>query len=85
MKKSEDYLRKDLDTELVALCETFITEAEAELVQNEHELLLDTYFAAKNFVKIAELYNEQFVIYIEVQESEVRMKLFCLDPSKLKF
>ena len=82
VKKSEDYLRKDMDTDLVALCETFITEAEAELVQNEHELLLDTYFAVKNFVKIAELYNDQFVTYIEVHKSEVRMKLFCLDPSE---
>ncbi|WP_085992195.1 ATP-dependent DNA helicase [Oceanobacillus senegalensis] len=82
VKKSEDYLRKDLDKELVELCETFIIEAEAELVKMEHELLLDTYFATKTFVKIAELYNDQFVTYVEVQKSEVRMKLFCLDPSE---
>ncbi|RDW14952.1 helicase C-terminal domain-containing protein [Oceanobacillus chungangensis] len=82
VKKSEDYLRKDLDTELVALFETFIIEAEAELMKSEHELLLDTYFAANNFVKIAQTYNNQFVTYVEVQKSEVRMKLFCLDPSE---
>lgn len=82
VKKSEDFLRKDLDKDLVELLERFITEAEVELIQNEHELLLDTYFAAKNFVKIAELYNEQFITYVEVQKSEVRIKLFCLDPSE---
>ena len=82
VKKSEDYLRKELDTELVELLETFIIEAEAVLVQNEHELLLDTYFAAKSFVNIAELYNDQFITYVEVQKSKVRMKLFCLDPSE---
>lgn len=82
VKKSEEYLRKDLDEKLVELLETFIIEAEAELVKMEHELLLDTYFATKTFVKIAELYNDQFVTYVEVQKSEVRMKLFCLDPSE---
>src|SRR5690606_1260364 len=82
VKKAEDYLRKELDTELVELIEAFIVEAEAELIKNDHELLLDTYFAAKTFVKIAELYNEPFVTYVEVQKSEVKMKLFCLDPSE---
>ncbi|WP_042149633.1 ATP-dependent DNA helicase [Paucisalibacillus sp. EB02] len=82
VKKSEEYLRKDLDKELVELLETFIMEAEVELVRNNHELLLDTYFAAQTFVKIAKLYNEQFVSYVEVHKSEVKMKLFCLDPSE---
>ncbi|MHA6250466.1 ATP-dependent DNA helicase [Oceanobacillus sp. CAU 1775] len=82
VKKSEDYLRKDLDKELVELLDAFIIEAETLLVQQEHELLLETYFAAKAFVNIAELYNDQFISYVEVQKSEVRMKLFCLDPSE---
>ncbi|MCT2535332.1 ATP-dependent DNA helicase [Aquibacillus koreensis] len=82
VKKSEEYLRKDLDEDLVELLETFIIEAEGELVRTEHALLLDTYFAAQTFVKIAKLYNEQFITYVEVHKSEVMMKLFCLDPSE---
>ncbi|MED4475927.1 MULTISPECIES: ATP-dependent DNA helicase [Bacillaceae] len=82
VKKSEEYLRKDLDKELVELIETFIMEAEVELVKIDHELLLDTYFAAQTFVKIAEIYNNQFVTYVDVQKSEVKLKLFCLDPSE---
>ncbi|WP_068672144.1 ATP-dependent DNA helicase [Oceanobacillus sp. Castelsardo] len=82
VKKSEEYLRKDLDKELVELLETFIMEAEVELVKMDHELLLDTYFASQTFVKIAEIYNNQFVTYVDVQKSEVKLKLFCLDPSE---
>ena len=82
VKKSEQYIRKDLDEKLVELLETFITEAELELVRVDHELLLDTYFPAQNFLKIAKLYNEQFITYVEIDKSEVRMKLFCLDPSE---
>lgn len=82
VKKSEEYLRKELDTGLVELLETFIIEADVELVRIDHELLLNTYFAAQTFVKIAKRYNEQFVTYVEVHKSEVRMKLFCLDPSE---
>jgi len=82
VKKSEEYLRKDLDKELVELLKTFIMEAEVELIKMDHELLLDTYFAAQTFVKIAEVYNNQFVTYVDVQKSEVKLKLFCLDPSE---
>ncbi|MFC4403788.1 ATP-dependent DNA helicase [Gracilibacillus xinjiangensis] len=82
VRKSEEYLRKDLDEELVELLETFIMEAEVELVMSDHELLLDTYFAAQNFVKIAKLYNEQFMTYVDIHKSEVSFKLFCLDPSE---
>src|SRR5690606_4058279 len=49
VKKSEDYLRKELDKDLLELLETFIMEAEVELVKNDHELLLDTYFSAQTF------------------------------------
>lgn len=82
IKKSEEYISKELDEELVELLETFIIEAEIELVRIDHDLLLDTYFAAQTFVKIAKLYNEQFVTYVEVHKSEVKLKLFCLDPSE---
>ncbi|WP_047985480.1 ATP-dependent DNA helicase [Ornithinibacillus californiensis] len=82
IKKSEDYLRKELDEALVELLETFIIETEVELVRNDHELLLETYFSAQNFVKIAQLYNDKFVTYVDVQKSEVKLKLFCLDPSE---
>ena len=47
------------------------------------ETLLDAYFTAQNFLRIAKLYDERFITYAECVRSEVRVKLFCLDPSVL--
>lgn len=45
--------------------------------------LLELYFACQNFVRAAKLYDERYVTYTECERSEVRVKLFCLDPSHL--
>lgn len=47
------------------------------------ELLLQTYFDALHFTRIGNLYDERFVTYTEVTREDVRIKLFCLDPSHL--
>ncbi|MUK88601.1 ATP-dependent DNA helicase [Ornithinibacillus sp. L9] len=85
VKKQEQLIQKELDEELIQLLEMFVLEVEVELVQNgdDNDLLLDTYFAAQAFVKISSLYDERFVTYVEVHKSEVKVKLFCLDPSLL--
>lgn len=82
-KKQSNMIEKELDVELVERMEVFIRYAEIELISTteEHQLLLDTYFTSQAFVKIASLYDERFVTYIEVNKSEVKLKLFCLDPS----
>ncbi|WP_028400162.1 ATP-dependent DNA helicase [Ectobacillus panaciterrae] len=80
-------VRKELDEELVRLLEEFIIAAEMELAAGnggeEQSLLLDAYFSVQSFVRIASLYDERYVTYTEFEKSEVRMKLFCLDPSHL--
>ncbi|MBO7748828.1 ATP-dependent DNA helicase, partial [Paenibacillus sp. MWE-103] len=45
--------------------------------------LLELYFACQDFVRAAKLYDERYVAYVECARSEVRVKLFCLDPSHL--
>ncbi|GJM82043.1 ATP-dependent helicase [Paenibacillus sp. HMSSN-139] len=47
------------------------------------ELLLQAYFDALHFGRIGKLYDERFVTYAEVTREDVRVKLFCLDPSHL--
>ena len=47
------------------------------------ELLLQAYFEALHFGRIGKLYDERFVTYTEVTREDVRIKLFCLDPSHL--
>jgi DNA excision repair protein ERCC-2 len=81
LKKQQNTIEKELDEELVTLLDSFISQAEIEIVQNANQLLLDTYFAAHTFVKISKLYDERFVTYFESEKSEVKLKLFCLDPS----
>ncbi|EDL64380.1 ATP-dependent DNA helicase [Bacillus sp. SG-1] len=75
---------KDLFSELVDLLQRFLPAAEAELMgQSEESILLETYFASNNFVKIAALYNENFVTYVDAGKRELTVRLYCLDPSDL--
>lgn len=78
---------KELQAFLVELLEEFIRTAEIELLQptklENQQLLLDTYFAATGFVRIAKLYDERYVTYVEIENHEIRLKMFCLDPSHL--
>jgi DNA excision repair protein ERCC-2 len=64
----------------------FIDHAEKELLREgpgASELLLETYFAAQNWHRISKLFDEQFILYAEIQRNEVKIKQFCLDPSYL--
>ncbi|UOY91637.1 ATP-dependent DNA helicase [Ectobacillus sp. JY-23] len=83
-KRAEgELVEKQLDEELVGLLEDFVQHAEKEITAQENEELLDAYFKAQAFLRIAALYDERFVMYAETTGSEVRLKLFCLDPSHL--
>lgn len=75
---------------LLKLAEDFLLQAEQELsspaanVSPEGaSLLLESYFAANNFVRIGKLYDERYVCYTEAAGGEVRLVQLCLDPSKL--
>ncbi len=86
----EDKLyNQEMPEELIELLEPFVMAAEQCLLEGGSghaeidELLLDGYFTAQNFLRIAKLYDERFMTYAECERSEVRIKLFCLDPSAL--
>jgi len=72
---------------LVPLIERFAEETERALSGSragdgeETTLLLETYFAALRFLRVVERYSEAYVTYAEVEKTEVKLKLFCLDPS----
>ncbi|WP_438444963.1 ATP-dependent DNA helicase [Gorillibacterium sp. sgz5001074] len=82
--------RKEAPSELLPLLEEFVLQAERELAAGNPggdgegaELLQDVYYAAQNFIRIAGLYDERYVTYAEEENRELRLKLFCLDPSHL--
>lgn len=47
------------------------------------ESVREAYFAALRFARCAELFDERFAALAEASSREVRLKLFCLDPSAL--
>ena len=48
-----------------------------------NEDLLELYFDVRNFLRVSEDYNHQFITYFRKYGGEVVVKLFCIDPSKL--
>lgn len=84
--ESRENVAKELPQPLVEMLEVFLAEAEQELIasrggQRGNSQLLDTYYAASSFVRIAKLYDERYVTYTETAKNEVEMRLYCLDPS----
>ncbi|MDP4096204.1 ATP-dependent DNA helicase [Paenibacillus sp. P96] len=75
--------------ELVELLASFAGAAERELLASAggdaevHVLLLDTYFAAQNMVRVSGLYDERYVTYSVHTREDLTTRLFCLDPSTL--
>lgn len=81
------WTQKELPQDLYPLLEKF-TEAmemtlEQEKIQTLHEDLLDLYFSVLAFFRVAEFYDERFITYVENSSQDVKIKLFCLDPSEL--
>lgn len=89
LRKSSDgaphLVERQLPEELVALADAFASAAEQALAAgiSGSGTLLDAYFNAQNFIRTAKLFDERYVVYIELSKNEVRLKLFCLDPSQL--
>lgn len=77
----------ELPTALLEHLEGFLASAEKELAaaagSPANPQLLETYFEAHNFVRIAKLYDERYMTLYTSDRNETGVKLFCLDPSHL--
>ena len=80
-------VEKDAPEVLLPLLRGFLKQAEIWLVQNIQsafrEELLDLYFEVNQFIRISENYDEAYVSCFEKEGGDLRLKLFCLDPSRL--
>jgi len=80
-------VQKEEPTEIYPLLREFISQADQWLIINEktevYEELLELYFQAVNFLKIAEFYDERYVTYRENGSQDFKIKLYCVDPSYL--
>ncbi|ACL75040.1 ATP-dependent DNA helicase [Ruminiclostridium cellulolyticum] len=75
--------------DLYRLLNNFISESEEWILKNQNnniegfEQLLEVYFDSIAFTRMADFYDERYVTFIETKSMDVRVKLFCLDPSYL--
>ncbi|OBG93570.1 ATP-dependent helicase [Mycobacterium sp. E3298] len=69
-----------------ASAEDAATDAEEARVADDdpYAMLLEAYFASVQWLRIGKLYDEErHVVYAERQRADVRIKVFCMDPSRL--
>lgn len=76
---------REAPAELLSLAAAFARQAEITLARSNppSPLLLDTYYAAQDFVRIGDLFDERFAVLETLTQNEATVKLFCLDPSHL--
>lgn len=81
------FVRKEIVEDIYSPIAKTIKELEPWLLQNKedekYKELLEIYFNLLGFIRIWELYDERFMTYGEKNSEDVRLKLFCLDPSYL--
>ncbi|HOM02006.1 MAG TPA: ATP-dependent DNA helicase [Acetivibrio sp.] len=77
-EQSEIYL---LLRKLIGECEEYLADSAKKGVENED--LLQLYFDALMYLKISEFYDDRYVTFVEKADNDVRIKLFCIDPSHL--
>lgn len=79
------YISKEAPKTLYQISRRLIAACDKKLQQGgESNLpadLLDLYFEAYSFNRIYELFDEHYIVYGESSGQEVRIKLFCIDPS----
>jgi len=76
---------KDPPEDLIPLLKGFLFITERWLAQNIktafRESLLDLYFAVSGFIRVADQYDECYTTCYEKMGKDLKLKLFCIDPS----
>ncbi|MCY6485267.1 ATP-dependent DNA helicase [Clostridium aestuarii] len=86
---NNQYLDKEPPHEIFPVIIEFIYYAEKWMLENKNnefsfkDQLMEFYFKALDFIRTSEGYDERYITYAEKTYDDVRLKLFCLDPSYL--
>nr|WP_253198199.1 ATP-dependent DNA helicase [Clostridium sp. CF011] len=70
----------NLLTRLTKILEKWLTKNEKS---ETYDSFLELYFNSLSFIRVAELYDDKYITYVESGLDDVVLKMFCLDPSKL--
>ncbi|WP_236906224.1 ATP-dependent DNA helicase [Clostridium isatidis] len=85
-KEINSLYKKEEYKELYKLLSRFLKECDEYLIiaQNTegYEEIKDLYFDIRSFISISELYDDNYVTLIEQERSDIKIKLFCINPSK---
>ncbi|MDP4170606.1 MAG: ATP-dependent DNA helicase [Bacillota bacterium] len=82
--EQKEIILDDPPQTLISLIEQFIERTEQLFLSGESgKELTDAYFASVAFIKTASYYDDRFTCYSEKDRNEVKIKLFCIDPSGL--
>ncbi|HWR45639.1 ATP-dependent DNA helicase [Sporomusa sp.] len=85
--ESDYCVREQPFTDILPLLRKFMDLAEKWLAKNEpadfREELLDIYFKVNAFLRTSETYDERYVTYVEKMDKDIKLKLFCVNPSEL--
>ncbi|MEH7304234.1 ATP-dependent DNA helicase [Neobacillus drentensis] len=81
--EKHEFTIDNLDEELIEHLLQFVIMTEQVLPTLTSQTLLEAYFTANHFLKMAEFVDEHYIIYVEKVKNDLTIKLFCMDPSKL--
>lgn len=86
-EQPEYCVRVEQLSDILPLLRRFATMAEEWLAKNKpadfRQRLLDIYFKVVAFQRTSDMYDERYVTYIEKPDKDVKLKLFCVNPSHL--
>lgn len=81
------YFQKDKLVELYFMLRNFSYKVEKWMIENPksegYDQVLKVYFDANSFIKIGDMYDSNFVTYMENIEDDIKIKVLCLDSSVL--
>jgi len=66
--------------ELVSACEDYFAASSDSEFRRQ---LTELYFASSTFLKASEYYDQRFFTYTEKVGNDIKLKIFCADPSKI--
>lgn len=78
--------KKEEYKDLYKLLRIFLKECDEYLIKSVntegYDEIRDLYFEIRAFISISELYSKEYVTLVELNQNDVKVKLFCVNPSK---
>lgn len=78
--------KKEEYKDLYKLLRIFMKECDEYLIKSVntegYDEIKDLYFEIRAFISISELYSKEYVTLVEKNKNDVKVKLFCVNPSK---